>query len=90
MGFGRPLPPPSIQQRGLLLAIDGLDGPEPADVPRERDALVRLQPADEVPPDTGREQLGFLEEFLDVVFAEVEVVCGGVVEGEDVGCGLEF
>ena len=43
-----------------------------------------------MPADGGREQAGLLEEFLEVVFAEVEVGGWGVVEGEDVGCGFEF
>lgn len=43
-----------------------------------------------MPADGAREEGGFLEEFLLVVFAEVEVVGWGGVEGEDVGCGFEF
>lgn len=37
------------------------------------------------------EEFGFLKEFLDIVFAEVCLKgVGGLVEGEDVVCGLEF
>ena len=37
------------------------------------------------------EELGFLEELLDVVFAEVRVQGGGGrMQGEDVGRGLEL
>jgi hypothetical protein len=44
-----------------------------------------------VPADRAREELGFLEEFLDVVFAKVCVqVRGRLVEGEDVICGFEL
>lgn len=42
-------------------------------------------------PFYGRgEKLGFLEEFLLVVLAEMEVRCGGLVEGEYVVCGLQL
>jgi hypothetical protein len=44
-----------------------------------------------MPPYGAREELGFLEQFLHVVFAEVLVEGrGGLVEGEDVVCGFEF
>lgn len=43
-----------------------------------------------MPADLAGQELGFLEEFLLVVFAEVEVCSGGVVEGEDVVGGFEF
>jgi hypothetical protein len=44
-----------------------------------------------VPADRAREERRLLEELLDVVFAKVRV-CGvwGLVQGEDVVCGLEF
>lgn len=42
-------------------------------------------------PSDGRwQEAGFLEQFLEVVLAEVEVGGWGVVEGEDVGGGFEF
>jgi len=43
-----------------------------------------------MPLDGGREESGFLREFLRVVFAEVAVPVRGVVEEEDVVCGFEF
>jgi hypothetical protein len=57
-------------------------------------AFIGLEAADHVPADGAREELGLLEEFLDVVFAEVGVerlgLGGGLVEGEDVAGGFEF
>jgi hypothetical protein len=44
-----------------------------------------------VPADGAREQLGLVEELLDVVFAKVRVQgVRGLVEGEDIVCGLEL
>jgi hypothetical protein len=47
-----------------------------------------------VPLYRAGEEPRFLEEFLDVVFAEVGVrlllLGGWLMEREDVGCGLEF
>jgi hypothetical protein len=44
-----------------------------------------------VPADGAGEELGFFEEFLDVVFAKVRVYGrGGLVEGEDVVCGFQL
>jgi hypothetical protein len=44
-----------------------------------------------VPADGAREELGFLEEFLNVVFAKVCVERGWrLVEGEDVVCGFQL
>ncbi len=43
-----------------------------------------------MPADGAREELRFLEEFLLVVFAEVQVRGRGGVQGEDVGRGFEF
>ena len=43
-----------------------------------------------MPLDGGREESGFLREFLRVVFAEVAVPVRGVVEEEDVFAGLSL
>lgn len=45
-----------------------------------------------MPSDGAREELGLLEQFLDVVLAEMRLqrASGGLVEGEDVVCGLEL
>jgi hypothetical protein len=54
-------------------------------------AFVGLEAADHVPADGAGEELGFLKEFLDIVFAEVCMYrrCG-LVQGEDVVCGFQF
>lgn len=89
------LAPALVEEAGLLFGIDALDGPETTDVTGEGHAFVGLQGADEVPADAWWEDAGFLEEFLDVVLAEVEVGVGemgdgGSIEGDDVGDGFEF
>lgn len=43
-----------------------------------------------MPADLPGQEEGLLEEFLLVVFAEMEVVVGGDVKGEDVVGGLEL
>ena len=43
-----------------------------------------------MPVDGLWEENGFGEQFLEVVFAEVEVRVWGGVQGEDVVCGFEF
>lgn len=43
-----------------------------------------------MPADLAGQDLGFLQEFLLVVFAEVEVRGRRLVEGEDVVGGFEF
>lgn len=43
-----------------------------------------------MPANGAREEVGFGCEFVCVVFAEVDVRVGWLVEGEDVGCGFEF
>lgn len=43
-----------------------------------------------MPPYLAGEEPRFLEEFLLVVFAEVEVGVGRGVQGEDVGGGFEL
>jgi len=82
--------PSLIQQARLLRRIHALHTPQVRDLLRERLAFVRLQGADEMPADGAREELRFLEEFLLVVFAEVQVRGRGGVQGEDVGRGFEF
>ena len=56
----------------------------------QRTALVRLQPADEVPADGAGKERRFLLELLEVVLAEVEMGGWRVVEGEDIIRGVEF
>lgn len=43
-----------------------------------------------MPADLARQQSGLLQQLLLVVFAEVEVVVGGGVQGEDVVGGFEL
>lgn len=43
-----------------------------------------------MPLDSAREQGGFLDEFLGVVFAKVRVGEGRLVEGEDIIGRFEF
>lgn len=56
----------------------------------QRLAFVRLQGADEVPADGARQERGFGDELLLVVFAKVQVRGGRAVEGEDVRGRFQF
>ena len=82
---------PLFQLIGLLLAVDAADAPQVRYLLGQLLALVRLQAADHVPADGAREEPGFLEELLDVVFAKVGLLRGGwLVQGEDVVCRLQL
>lgn len=76
--------PGVVQQLGLFERVDAGHAKEVGDL-GEVLAVAGLQAADEVPVDGPREELCLVGEFLGVVFAEVGVGGGSLVEGEDVG-----
>lgn len=77
------------EQTGLFGGVDAGDAEEVGDA-GEVLAVGGLEAADEVPVDGGGEEGSFLGELLGVVFAEVGVGGGRVVEGEDVVCWFEL
>lgn len=76
--------PGVVKQLGLLERVDTGHAEEVGDL-GEVLAVAGLQAADEVPVDGAREKLCLVGEFLGVVFAEMGVGGGSLVEGEDVG-----
>ena len=56
--------------------------------------FIALQCTNEMPFDGSGQKFGFREEFLEIVFAEVDVGCacwvGVLMQGEDVVCWVEF
>jgi hypothetical protein len=75
--------PGFVEQLGLFERVDAGHAEEVGDL-GEVLAVAGLQAADEVPVDGPGEKLCLLGEFLGVVFAEVGVGGGSLVEGEDV------
>ena len=82
--------PSFLERIGFLSSVHATDAVEIRDLLGERFALVRLQAADHVPSDRLGEESGFFAEFLGIIFAEVEVLVFGIVQGEDVVGGFEF
>lgn len=78
-----------FQVGGFFEGVAGLDGPEVRNGFGELAGFVGLELADEVPVDFARESRRFVEKLLYVVFAKVGM-CGGRIEGEDIGGGLKL
>jgi hypothetical protein len=82
---------PFFQLVCLFGAVDAAHAPQVRNLLGQLLALVRLQAADHVPADGAREQLGLVEELLDVVFAKVRVQrVRGLVQGKNVVCGFQL